>query len=285
MKIYLDCYPCFIRQALHASRLAGGSSTQQHQVVTKTMKLLGKLPTGATPPEIACKVHGIVREEVSATDPYEKLKNASTQAALKIYPDLKQLVADSKDPLDTAIRISIAGNIIDFGVAEYHHDLWETVEKVLKQQYDIDHGKTFRSELQSADHVLFLADNAGETVFDRVLIEQLKIPVVYVVKGAPTLNDATIEDALAAGVDAVAGIVDNGTDAPGTILSMCSPEFMDIYKAAPLVIAKGQANYESLSSAGSKVFCLLQIKCPVISKDIGAPVGGIVIRQSTIDLG
>ena len=283
MKIYLDCYPCFIRQALHASRLAGGSSTQQHQVVIKTMTLLGKLLPGITPPEMACKVHRIVREEISATDPYEKLKHASTQAALKIYPELKQLVADSKDPLDTAIRISIAGNIIDFGIAEYHHDLSETVEKVLKQQYDIDHGEIFRSELQSADHVLFLADNAGETVFDRVLIEQLQIPVVYVVKGAPTLNDATIEDALAAGVDAAAGIVNNGTDAPGTILSMCSSEFIDIFQAAPLIIAKGQANYESLSSTDSKVFCLLQIKCPVIAKDIGAPVGGIVIRQSSSD--
>jgi len=137
--------------------------------------------------------------------------------------------------------------------------------------------------LQSADHVLFLADNAGETVFDRVLIEQLQIPVVYVVKGAPTLNDATIEDAFAAGIDAVAGIVNNGTDAPGTILSMCSPEFIDIFQAAPLIVAKGQANYESLSSTDSKVFCLLQIKCPVIAKDIGAPVGGIVIRQSSSD--
>jgi len=283
MKIYLDCYPCFIRQALHASRLAGGNFNQQHQVVTKTMTLLGKLRLGITPPEMACQVHRIVREEISATDPYKEVKHASTQAALGIYPKLRQIVANSKNPLNTAIRISIAGNIIDFGISEHHHDLWQTVEKVLNQKYEIDDGASLRLKLQSADHVLFLADNAGETVFDRVLIEQLPIPVIYAVKGAPTLNDATIEDALAAGVDFVAKIVDNGTDAPGTILSMCSPEFIDIYKTAPLVIAKGQANYESLSDAGSKIFCLLQIKCPVISKDIGAAVGGIVIRQSTSD--
>ena len=283
MKIYLDCYPCFIRQALHASRLAGGNFNQQHQVVIKTMTLLGKLRPGITPPEMACQVHRIVREEISATDPYKEVKHASTQAALGLYPKLRQLVANSKDPLDTAIRISIAGNIIDFGLSERHHDLWQTVEKVLNQKYEIDDGASLRLKLQSADHVLFLADNAGETVFDRVLIEQLSMPVIYAVKGTPTLNDATIEDALAAGVDFVAKIVDNGTDAPGTILSMCSPEFIDIYKTAPLVIAKGQANYESLSGAGSKIFCLLQIKCPVISKDIGAAVGGIVIRQSTAD--
>ncbi|MFO8084124.1 MAG: ARMT1-like domain-containing protein [Desulfobacterales bacterium] len=281
MKIYLDCYPCFIRQALHAARLAKGSPSQQHQVVIKTMKLLEKLRSGTTPPEMACHVHRIVREEIFSADPYQKVKQASTQAALDMYPKLKQLVSDSEDPLDTAIRISIAGNIIDFGVSDNHHDLWETVEKVLSQQYEIDDGATLRSELQSSENLLFLADNAGETVFDRVLIEQLPMPVTYAVKGAPTLNDATTEDASAAGVDSVARVVDNGTDAPGTILSMCSPEFLDIYKAAPLIIAKGQANYESLSSAGSKVFCLLQIKCPVIAKDIGAPVGGIVIRQST----
>jgi damage-control phosphatase, subfamily I len=283
MKIYFDCYPCFLRQALHAARLAKGNTIQQHQVVIKTMKLLEKLRPGTTPPEMACLVHRIVRKEISSADPYEQVKHVSTQAALNIYPKLKQLVAESDDPLDTAIRISIAGNIIDFGVSDHHHDLWETVKKVLKQRYDIDDGATFKSGLQSADYVLFLADNAGETVFDRVLIEQLPIPVIYAVKGAPTLNDATVEDAISAGVDSVAKIIDNGTDAPGTILSMCSSEFLDNYKAAPLVIAKGQANYESLSDAGSRIFCLLQIKCPVISKDIGAPVGGIVIRQSTID--
>lgn len=285
MKIYLDCYPCFLRQALHAARLAKGSSTQQHQVVVKTMKLLEKLRPGITPPEMACHVHRIVREEISSADPYKQVKHASTQSALDMYPKLKQLVADSDDPMDTAIRISIAGNIIDFGVSEKHHDLWETVKKVLKQQYEINDGQILLSKLQSADHVLFLADNAGETVFDRVLIEQLPIPVIYAVKGSPILNDATFEDALAAGLDTVARIVDNGTDAPGTILSMCSREFIEIYEAAPIVIAKGQANYESLGNAGSKVFCLLQIKCPVIAKDIGAPVGGIVIRQGNSDLG
>ena len=279
MEIYLDCYPCFLRQALHASRLAQGNTVQQHRVVVKTMKLLCALPSETTPPEMACQVHRIVREEISAKDPYRQVKSASTRAALDMYPKLKQLVLHSEDPLDTAIRLSIAGNIIDFGVSEYHDDLWETVEKVLKQQYAVDHGQALRSRLQSADHVLFLADNAGETVFDRILIEQLPMPVVYAVKAAPTLNDATREDAVAAGVDAVARIVDNGTDAPGTILSRCSLEFMEHYQAAPAVIAKGQANYESLSDAGSRVFCLLQIKCPVISGDIGAPVGGIVVRQ------
>jgi hypothetical protein len=124
-----------------------------------------------------------------------------------------------------------------------------------------------------------LADNAGETVFDRALIEALGVPVVYAVKGGPVLNDATLEDARAAGLDRVAQVVDNGADAAGTILSFCSESFRRMYEEAQLVIAKGQANYETLSAEGPEVFFLLQAKCPIIARDVGAPVGGIVLKQ------
>jgi uncharacterized protein with ATP-grasp and redox domains len=113
-----------------------------------------------------------------------------------------------------------------------------------------------------------------------VLVEQLEPRVVYAVKGGPVLNDATREDALAAGLGTCATVVDNGSEAPGTILDLCSAEFRDAFAKAPLIIAKGQANYETLSEAGPRVFCLLQVKCPVIAYDVDAPVGGIVVRQS-----
>ena len=139
-----------------------------------------------------------------------------------------------------------------------------------------------RAALQTTDRVLYLADNAGEAVFDRVLIETLALPVTYVVKGGPTLNDATREDALAAGLETCAAIIDNGSDAPGTIPHLCSEDFRRVYAAAPLIIAKGQANYETLSAAGPRVFCLLQVKCSIIGRDLDAPVGGVVVRQSTV---
>jgi uncharacterized protein with ATP-grasp and redox domains len=128
--------------------------------------------------------------------------------------------------------------------------------------------------------VLFLADNAGETVFDRVLIERLEPRVLYGVKGGPILNDATRGDALAAGLDTCATIIDNGSRAPGTVLDFCSSEFRDTFDGAPLVIAKGQANYETLSDAGPRVFCLMQAKCPVIADDLRVPVGSAVVRRS-----
>jgi uncharacterized protein with ATP-grasp and redox domains len=186
----------------------------------------------------------------------------------------------SDDPFNTAIRISIAGNIIDSAVQDHIQNLWQIVEDGIKQPYAIDDSPKLRSKLGNADHVLFLGDNAGETVFDRVLVETLSIPVIYAVKGGPILNDATMEDAIAAGLDHCATLLSNGSEAPGTIFPLCSEEFNQHFYAAPLVIAKGQANYETLSEAGSKVFCLLRVKCPVIARDIHAPVGSIVVSQS-----
>jgi uncharacterized protein with ATP-grasp and redox domains len=179
------------------------------------------------------------------------------------------------------MRISIAGNIIDFGFKDQIQDLWGTVEKSIRQPYGIDNTGELRARLEEAEQVLFLADNAGETVFDRVLIETLNKPVIYVVKKSPILNDATITDAVAAGLDGRAALVHNGSDAPGTIFPLCSDEFRQHFEEATVVIAKGQANYETLSESHKKVFCLLQVKCSIIARDIGAPAGSIVVRQST----
>jgi hypothetical protein len=221
-----------------------------------------------------------VRDLVGTQDPFLEIKNASTQQALALYPKLKALVQRSQDPLAMAIRISIAGNIIDFAVTDHIADLWETVERVAQQPYAIDHTDVFKTYLKSADHILFLADNAGETVFDRVLIETLPIPVTYAVKGGPIINDATMQDALAAGLHRCATLTNNGARATGTILSLCSESFRARFEKAPLVIAKGQANFETLNDAGAKVFCLLQVKCPVIGADLDVPVGSIIARQS-----
>ena len=280
MRTYLDCYPCVMRQALSAARLADADEPAQQAVLNETMDLLRTVPPGASPPELAHAVHRIVRERSGHDDPYLRVKADSTRAALAMVEQLTALVAASADPFETAVRLSIAGNIIDVGVSDDVPDLWATVDRVLAAPLAIDHLDRLRAALDEVDHVLYLADNAGETVFDRVLIEHLAPRVTYVVKAGPVLNDATRADALAAGLDACATIVDNGSDAPGTILDLCSAGFREVYAGAPLVIAKGQANYETLSEAGQAVYCLLQVKCPVIGRDAGVPVGSIVVRQS-----
>lgn len=278
MKTYLDCYPCFLRQALGAARLAGADEQQQRAVLDRVLDLLGRVDPSSTPPEIGHRVHRIVRQEVGDDDPYRVVKERSTREALALYPRLQALLDQTDDPLDVAVRLSIAGNIIDFGpVREY--ELRDVVERVLVQPFAIDDRAAFREALTRVDQVLYLADNAGETVFDRLLIEVLDVPVVYAVKGGPVLNDATAEDARAAGIDRLATVVSTGSDAPGTILGLCSAEFRRLYDEARLVIAKGQANYETLSAEGPKVFFLLQAKCSIIARDVGVPVGSIVLTQ------
>lgn len=278
MKTYLDCYPCFLRQALDAARRAGADERQQHTILDRVLDALRQNEISSTPPEIGDRVHRIVRQETGDSDPYRAAKEASTHQALALYPRLKSLLVEANDPLETAVRLSIAGNIIDLSaVGEY--DLVDTVERVLAQPFAVDNGAAFREALSEAGRVLYLADNAGETVFDRLLIETLPVPVVYVVKGGPVLNDATREDAKAAGLDQVATIVDNGTNAMGTVLNRCSDDFVRLYNEAEMVIAKGQANYETLSDEGCKVFFLLQVKCPIIARDAGVPVGSIVLKQ------
>jgi uncharacterized protein with ATP-grasp and redox domains len=287
MRTYLDCYPCFLRQALEAARLAGADERQQQAVLDRVLDVLKRVEPSSTPPEIGDQVHRIVRQEVGGGDPYQAVKEASTRQALALYPRLKALLAEADDPLEMAVRMSIAGNIIDVGLAQ-EYDLWGTVERVLAQPFAIDDGAALKKGAQealSAGQLLYLADNAGEAVFDRVLIETLDVPVVYAVKDGPILNDATWEDALAAGINRVATVISTGSDAPGTILNRCSEEFRWLYDEAELVIAKGQANYETLSEQGSKVFFLLQAKCLIIARDVGVPVGSIVLKQGEADVG
>jgi len=279
VKVYYDCYPCFLRQSIEAARHSGAADPQVKAVLQSVLQTIMGLDERATPPEIAGLIHRTVRQTLEIEDPYEKEKEKSTREALAIYPDLKKLARDRSD-IATLLRIAIAGNIIDAGVGGRHGDLWKTVERVLAQPFAIDDSKKLIREMDRHARILYLADNAGETVFDRVFIEMIDNAVTYAVKGHPVLNDATEKDALAAGLDRCAAIVDNGSDAPGTVLDSCSQEFKRIFESSDLILAKGQANYESLSQAGENVFCLLQVKCPVIAKDIGAPVGSIVVRQS-----
>jgi hypothetical protein len=282
MKTYLDCYPCFLRQALEATRMNGTGEQEQRAVLCQVMQVLEAADLSATPPEIGQQVQRIVRAALNVVDPYCELKAESTRRALNLYEHLKTLVTAAENPLEAGVRLAIAGNLIDYGPPGAPADmaaLRTAISGAFERPLAINHLEVFRSRLGDAEHVLYLADNAGETVFDRVLIETLAKPTTYVVRGAPVLNDAMVEDALAAGLDRVARIIDNGSDAPGTILHQCSAEFRAEFGAASLIVAKGQGNFETLSDCDKEVFFLMQVKCPVIARHVGVPVGSMVIQS------
>jgi uncharacterized protein with ATP-grasp and redox domains len=259
--------------------MAGADKTRQEVVMSAVRRELSVFDWTRPPPELAHRIHQIIKRETNSDDPYREAKRHSTHEALALYPELKRIVANADDPLSAALRLSVAGNIIDFGTARTY-DLKNAIERSVSEPFAINSLESFRQALSTRPNVLFLGDNAGETVFDRVLIETLVCPVTYVVKAAPILNDATLEDALAAGLNDVSTVVDNGSSALGTVLGLCSPDFLRHFSSADLIIAKGQANYETLSYIKRPIYFLLQAKCPVVARHLGVPCPSFVVGKS-----
>ncbi len=281
MKTSLDCIPCFVRQALEASKMATEDKAKQEKALKRVLLELEKTSLeGKIPPDIARKVHRIIRKVTGNSDPYKKLKDEYNRKALRMYPNLKQKVAGSEDRLLTATKLAIAGNIIDFGPGS-KFDLEKTIGEVLVQDFAINHFNRFRNALQKSEKIVYLGDNTGEIVFDRILLEELKSKeITFVVKGGPIINDATVEDAKFAGIDKITQIRTISNGEPGTGPKRNSKEFIDLLKSADVVISKGQGNYEALSEVNANIFFLLKVKCPMIARDIGVKIGGIVVKQS-----
>jgi len=282
MKIFLDCIPCFVRQALDSAKLATHDGQIHEQVVRETLRLAADLDMRQSPPAIGQKIHRLIRKLIGNNDPYYRIKEQFNDLALSLYPELENRVKTSTNPFATAVRLAIAGNIIDLGVKTSlaPSDIEETIKKCLNEHLDEIQVEQFKEAVAKAEKILYLADNAGEIVFDRLLIEQLPgQKVTVVVKGEPVINDANMEDAKVAGLTDIVEVVDNGSDAPGTILESCSQSFRDRFNKADLIIAKGQGNYETISDIDKNIFFILKAKCPVIARDLGCKVGEMILRR------
>jgi len=281
MKTYLDCIPCFFRQGLEAARMVTGNEEKQREVLDRIAEELPQISVNSTPPEMGRKIHKIVRRITGSSDPYREIKDKYNKIALGLYPELRERVRKAKDPLLMSIRVAIAGNIIDFGV-KTHIDIEKEVEEILKQDFAIFDYIPFKKVLGHTDELLYIADNSGEVVFDRIMIEliieKLNKKVTYAVREKPIINDATIEDALFCGIDKVARVISSGSDGPGTFLFLATNEFRSYFNRVKLIISKGQGNYETLSEEDKPIFFLLKAKCPVIAKDLGCKAGDIVLK-------
>jgi len=281
MKCYLDCYACLLRMTLDACRTTAVDESRHPDIMRRMLQLLLEADPAASPAEIAARPMALIRELTGCDDPYRQAKQASTREALALYPELKEMIASSSDPFETAVRLAIAGNIMDLGVAR-HYDLQASIQRALERPFAVNHLERFRTRVQDARSILYIGDNAGETVFDRLLIEAMGKPVTYAVRGVPVLNDVTLADAQEAGLNEVATVVSSGVDSPGAVLPRCSPEFRGLFGHSDLIISKGQGNYEALSDVDADIFFLLQVKCEVIARDLGAKVGGVVVKSQRL---
>jgi uncharacterized protein with ATP-grasp and redox domains len=283
MKLNLDCIPCFQRQALQAVRFISDDEKLHERVLREVAKKLLESNWDLTPPELAHQVHSIVKRITNEKDPYKKVKRESNDSVLKLYPELEEKVNQSRDPLRTAVRLAIAGNIIDFAVLQ-EFNLEETIREVLKKQFVIDDYEKLKEKLKDAETLLFFVDNAGEIGLDKLLVEtfleQKKFEKIdFVVKGGPIINDATLEDAVYMGLDRLPNseflTISNGEAGTGPARS--SQTVKKWIREHDLIISKGQGNYEGLSEHNG-LFFMLMVKCPIIASDLGVEVGDIILE-------
>lgn len=285
MKTYFDCIPCIIRQTLDAIRLINDDKRIHEQILRKVLCLASEMDLSESPPVMAQKIHRVIRQLAETDDPYKLLKQRFNEFALNIFPKFQDLVSTSVNPFEAAVRLAIAGNIIDLGVkcSLALSEAEKIIEQAMIEPFDMSDLKAFQDATDRAEDILYLADNAGEIVFDKPLLEQVgPSKITFVVKGAPVINDATFNDAEKTGITKLVEVIDNGDDAPGTILESCSEEFQQRFEEADLIIAKGQGNYETLSDIDKNIFFILRAKCPVIAGHLGCPVGTLVLRKNKV---
>lgn len=286
MKVHLECIPCLLRQVLEAAKMSTNDEVTRENSLREVAIYLSNEQWTKILPELGTNVHRIVKRVTGNVDPYKQLKDKYNYMALKLYPKLKFIVENSEDPLLTAVKVAIAGNVIDFG-PKVDIDLEKEVENILDNELAINDIDQLKKSVLTSKKVLYLADNAGETVFDEILIEELlkrNVEVIYAVKDAPILNDATFRDAEIAGITHIAKVISIGTDCTGVLFEECSKEFLREFQNSNFVISKGQGNYESLNDVENKeIFFLLKIKCPIIAEDIRAKTGSIVLKRSFIN--
>ena len=235
--------------------------------MTEVSRLLPKVDFTLSPPENAVAIYSMISDISGCDDPFNDLKKHSNIMALALRAELQERISESNDPLLTALRFAIAGNIIDYG-AHHDFDISQAIAECLDKKLAIDHSQKLLEDIRRADTILYLADNCGELVFDSLVIEQMDKKVTLAVKEKPIINDATKSDARFCGLDQYCQVLSNGTNCPGTPLPQCSKEFQEVFNNADLIISKGQGNFETLSESQAPIYFLLTIKCPVVARHV-----------------
>ncbi len=288
-----ECIPCFFKQAFRMAAKSSLSSEEQMRFLLELMGRLSRSFDAAQPPPVhAAWIQEHISSLTGIADPFLEEKQLSNREALAALPEMKRRTAESADELREAVLLAIAGNIIDFGIMQ-QIDVASEIDRILKQEREQtarEESRLFayerlRSALSKASTLMYLGDNNGEAVFDRLLIEQITamfphIRITYAAREVPVLNDVTVADALSVGLDRRAMVISSGSRIPGTLLQEASQPFADLFSSADVVISKGQGNFESLSgTCGRPVFYLFMAKCRAVADYIGAQLGDIILTE------
>jgi uncharacterized protein with ATP-grasp and redox domains len=279
--------PCIVRQAFSALEIAGADEKQSIETLRELFKILADIDFDDTPAANANDVYKIVARITGIKDPYKNVKRKYNAAALKLYPKLEEIVEEADDGLHAAAKIAVAGNVIDYGIHIIEGrkvDLDSVIEEVKSIPLAIDDFAQFSDDLKKTEKILYIADNSGEIVFDKVFISELVgigKKVILAVKSGPILNDATMEDAKEAGLDNIAQTIETGCDCIGVDFGTCSEEFLKEFESSGIIISKGQGNVESLDGVkGKKIYFLLKAKCEIMARELDVDYLDIVFKRS-----
>jgi uncharacterized protein with ATP-grasp and redox domains len=287
MKASFDCIPCLIRQTIDAARLGTDDENLQRRVLDRVMQHLQQMDYQLSPPEIGKQIFKIIHDLTGCADPYRELKLQYNTVALENYNVFKRQVYLNNDPVLLAAKLAVSGNLGDLSANSGDSNIKKILNDIQRQTFTVDKYAYFLEDLKTTRHILYLADNAGEIVFDKLFIEVLlrfyperNHKFTVVVRGAPIINDATMEDARLINLDKIARVIDNGDSAPATLLHGVSEQVKKFYQEADLIISKGQGNWESLHAEKRLIYFLLKVRCPLIGNTLKVSEGSLVFERS-----
>ncbi len=291
MKIGLDCVPCILKMCLGFIRKTSLGDSEVNTLFKDVLQMppLRGGDWDVTSPAV---IEGVMRKTydmLGDDDPLKKEKEGLNRYLLDRYEIFETMVREAKDPVETAVKLAIMGNAIDIMLSMDFSHLLTTLRERVEQPLPEKSLAQFKAQLDKTRRMVYFGDNAGEIVLDKLLISTLKelydLEIVFVVRSLPTLNDVTLNEALAVRMDEIVPVLPNGMDGPfpGTRVSRCSPEVQALYKEADLIISKGGGNFDSLDEDkaiyGRNISFLLLSKCYVYEKLLNTPINGLILKN------
>jgi len=285
MHIDPACVECIIGQSRRVAEAIGADDALSEKILSTALAMSKDFSYSQNPPEVATPLYEKMAELAGKKDLYDEVKKASTLKALSFVPLLEEEIRNSSEPLFTATKVAVAGNVIDLA-AEVEFDLHEELDKIFHTEFSINDFPLLQKKLSKASTLLYIADNAGEHIFDKIYIQTISklypsLNVTYMTRGNAIINDVTYEEAQEAGFEELCNLVSSGVNTPGFVYSRANETSQKLFDEADLIITKGMGNYECLSDYGRKeLFFLLKVKCNVVARSLGKNLGDIICKQT-----
>lgn len=283
MKSDFECLVCMMKQALNTVRVATSDRHLQRKAMDRVARLIPETDLNRTPAFNSTKVYEIVSEVTGIKDPFKEIKKKSNEDAIRLLPHVRKLVSDSADPLKAALHLAVAGNIIDIGIG-YDFNLEKDIIAMMDSDFAVEDISSFREALHPDSTLLYFGDNAGEIVFDRILVEEILktgVDIVFAVKSGPIINDAMMEDARKAGLVDLVDVIETGSNDIGIQLERSSKTFREKFESADMILAKGHGYFETCSGLhDDRFYFLLTAKCAVVARELGVQTGETAFKRS-----